>query len=453
MATKKARGSFKGVSIILPVWNQKNFAHLCLDSIKKHTKYPYELIIIDNGSRKDTREFLKNYPIKKKLIRNEKNLGWCRALNQGIKASKGKYVLFLNSDTIVTHNWLTKMVAHFQGNVGIVGPTSNFVSGLQSLKNNQAGVKEQVVNWLIGFCFLIKKSVLDKVKEKDWIDERFSPGGSEELDLCIRVKYTGHRMVIARDVFIQHFGSKSLSQLKEYNPAKPMEFFNPRLKLLEEKWGKKEVEAINIQKCPKIAICIPTYGQSNHLFVTRFPYFLQNCFQHFGFNNILFLISPRTVIHIARELLIEDALRYGAEYVFFLDDDMLPPDRILPELVKAHKDIVCGLAYRRTTPYFPCIFRGKDSQGKCIPVEVKRRGLVEIDSCGMACTLINTKIFKKLKKPWFAFTQYGEDISFCQKVKKKGFGIWCDTDEIVPHIGFERLVTDVTRDTYLKNLK
>jgi len=111
------------VSIIIPCYNQLKFTKMCIESILKYTHYPFELIIIDNGSFEliiidngsadGTGKWLttvlriKDKGLSRiKIILNDRNLGAPKAFNQGIKVSMGEYFLFLNNDTIVTEEWL-----------------------------------------------------------------------------------------------------------------------------------------------------------------------------------------------------------------------------------------------------------------------------------------------------------------------------------------------------------
>jgi glycosyltransferase involved in cell wall biosynthesis len=81
--------------IIIPVWNQETVTRKCLESISRHTPDSYGLIIIDNGSAEPARKYLDGlkaeYPARKiVLIRKEENVGFIRAVNEGIRASEAE---------------------------------------------------------------------------------------------------------------------------------------------------------------------------------------------------------------------------------------------------------------------------------------------------------------------------------------------------------------------------
>ena len=100
--------------IIIPVWNELDATAECINSIVKHTHYPYRLVIIDNASDAPTRDYLRSLRDRKEinleLIRNERNLGFVKAVNQGIVLSDAPYLCIMNNDTVATAGWLEVMI-------------------------------------------------------------------------------------------------------------------------------------------------------------------------------------------------------------------------------------------------------------------------------------------------------------------------------------------------------
>lgn len=214
-------------SIIILTHNQLHWTKLCLESIRRHTREPIEIIVIDNASTDETVDYLKSQA-DVQLISNSENHGFPKGCNQGIEASSGDNLLFLNNDTIVTEDWLTNMlVALYSDNqTGMVGPVSNQVSGSQQIKvtyDDISGIdafaknhceryagQTRATRRLVGFCLLAKKSVIDEI---GWFDERFGIGNWEDDDLCYRAIMAGYTMCIVMDSFVHHAGSATFSQL------------------------------------------------------------------------------------------------------------------------------------------------------------------------------------------------------------------------------------------------
>lgn len=217
--------SFGLTSIIVVTWNQWPYTQTCLDSLRFRTDEPYELIVVDNGSTDGTVEGLRSQS-DVRLIENAENRGFPAAVNQGLQIARGENVLLLNNDTILTTGWLRRMldVLHSDPAIGLVGPTSNRVSGAQQIPVNYAHLADldgfawdrrrrlvergepivQETDRLIGFCLLFKREVWNAI---GGLDERFGIGCFEDDDFCLRARQARFRAVIAKDSFIHHFGS------------------------------------------------------------------------------------------------------------------------------------------------------------------------------------------------------------------------------------------------------
>ncbi len=111
------------VSVVIPNWNGKRFLAGCLDSLLKQKYEHVEVIIVDNGSKDGSVEFLQeNYP-QVRLLTFENNTGFSPAVNRGIRESKGEFVALLNNDTVVDPMWLSELVRimHEHPEIGSAG--------------------------------------------------------------------------------------------------------------------------------------------------------------------------------------------------------------------------------------------------------------------------------------------------------------------------------------------
>jgi len=163
------------------------------------------------------------------------------------------------------------------------------------------------------------------------------------------------------------------------------------------------------------------------------------------------IATYRDNITFARNKIASKALRETkADYLFFMDDDMVFQPDTLTRLLGTGKQIVGGLTFIRTEPHEPSFFQHNVKTESYIPIYMwKPNELVECDALGMAATLIDMKVFEKMKgyvqehkDIWGFFDNVGfrgEDISFCQKAREMDFEIFCDTSALVGHIG-EKIV-------------
>jgi len=229
------------VEIIICIHNAYNDVKLCLESVIKYSSPPYSLILIDDGSEDPTRNFVKDFAqIHNAIsIRNDSARGYTFAANQGLKASSAPYVILLNSDTIVTYEWLDRIIecAESDKKIGLVGPLSNTASW-QSVPDiemngdwaNNAlpeGISVHQMSRFIakyssrtyprlpfinGFCLFIKRDVIRDIGFFD--EENFGEGYGEENDYCIRARNAGWEFAVADDVYIYHAQSRSYSDEK-----------------------------------------------------------------------------------------------------------------------------------------------------------------------------------------------------------------------------------------------
>ena len=219
-------------SIIILCFNGLQYTRQCLKSLEEFTPEPHEIVIVDNGSTDGTPGFLRLYADGRPnviLIMNEGNKGYAAGNNQAIRMAQGDYVVLLNNDVLVTDGWLGRMIGHIEGpgEVGMVGPVSNSVSGAQfipqvpygedmnrmhtfarEIGKKHAGITETCMR-LVGFCLLIRKQVLEII---GGLDEGFGTGNYEDDDLCLRSSIAGYRNIIAQDVFVHHFGSMTFKE-------------------------------------------------------------------------------------------------------------------------------------------------------------------------------------------------------------------------------------------------
>lgn len=223
------------VSIIIPCCNNVALTRECIDSVLRHSRAPFELILIDNGSTDGTAQYFaglrpQGHVTRIDVITNTYNRGFPTACNQGLMRSAGEYIVFLNNDTIVTADWLKGLVnwsIHQWPRVGLVGAVTNYApapqyvpvthgNDMKALDSFARSRREKFagqaleVGRVSGFCILARRDVLKRV---GGFDERFGIGFFDDDDLGIRVREAGFKLIIALDVFIHHHGSRTFRSL------------------------------------------------------------------------------------------------------------------------------------------------------------------------------------------------------------------------------------------------
>lgn len=220
-------------SIVILAHNQLSLTRRCIDSIRLLTDEPFELVLVDNGSSDGTPAFFRALAAsdpRVTLVLNADNRGFPAGCNQGIATARGAQVLLLNNDTVVTTGWLARLLdaLYSEDGVGLAGPCSNRVSGDQQVpvayqEDDLSGLdgfawvfgqaragRVQQTDRLVGFCLLIRRSVIDAVGP---LDEGFGIGNFEDDDYCRRAQLAGFKAVIARDAFVHHVGGATFRSL------------------------------------------------------------------------------------------------------------------------------------------------------------------------------------------------------------------------------------------------
>ncbi|OFX32464.1 MAG: hypothetical protein A2X08_00620 [Bacteroidetes bacterium GWA2_32_17] len=220
------------LSIIIVNYKTHQLTILCIQSIFNTVKeINYEVIVVDNNSDDDSeKQIKKNFP-QVIWIQKKENDGFGRANNVGIKHSKGKYILLLNSDIILLTNTVEKClnVIRNDKSIGILGckllnedgtiQKSTYTgngNATDILKDNllldyifKLHKKKKKIKALMGSFILIPKVVLDKV---GWFDSDFFMY-SEDIDLCRRIGKQGYKIFYYNEVQAIHkHGASSLNK-------------------------------------------------------------------------------------------------------------------------------------------------------------------------------------------------------------------------------------------------
>jgi len=244
--------------LIIPVCGQLEFTKKCLKSIKKNTLFKdYHLIIIDNASMDDTLKWLLHHRDKNMtIVANSENLGFVKAINQGIELSRAEYIGFLNNDIEVSKGWLTNLVEILASDktIGAVGPicSNNHdwqgfgrvkkkfkvfdVEVPEDFKERSRIINEKfkhkyirVRGMLAFFCTILPSAV---VREVGLLDEDFLYTGDDD-DYARRLERAGHWLALSLGTYVKH-GSETT--MKKVFAERGKELNKQSIARLRQKW-------------------------------------------------------------------------------------------------------------------------------------------------------------------------------------------------------------------------
>ncbi len=241
------------VSIIILNWNQLAYLKQCVDSLLQNTEYPkFEIIILDNGSvEPGTKEYLKNLPFQ--VILNSRNLGYAKGNNLAAKYARGEYLLFLNNDTLAQRNWLSPLLELMEErqDCGVAGSKLLYPDGtIQHIgvafdwRGNRRHLYKKYpahippaqmireCEAVTGACLMIRKNLFNTL---GGFDEKFI-NGSEDIDLCLRVRAKGYKVFFCPQSVLIHFEKTSLNTKGNFYKKWTTKLNNRRF---NKKWGKQ----------------------------------------------------------------------------------------------------------------------------------------------------------------------------------------------------------------------
>jgi len=268
------------LSIIIVNYNVQRNLRQCLQSISRSRKeVSLETIIVDNNSNDGSIEMVKEEFPEVELVENCQNLGFAKAINQGLKESEGRYLLLLNPDTIVLPDALGKMVEFMDGNpqAGALGckllnsdgslqqscrsfPTLTTAffenTGLEKLfpRNKFIGrhrmgywghndIRE--VDQPTGAALMVRREIISQV---GLMDEQFYMY-YDDVDWCYRIKRKGWKIYFIPLAQIIHYGSQSsrsnMPEMKIQRYKSRHKFFRKHYGMLSE-WIVKQLDLLGL---------------------------------------------------------------------------------------------------------------------------------------------------------------------------------------------------------------
>jgi len=240
-------------SVVVVSHDSEALTRLCVESVLADTAAPpFELIVVDNGSRDGSRTYLQTIARRfphVALLLNDENRGFAAACNQGLTRARGELLVLLNNDAIVPPGWLERLAAHAaEPRVGLIGAVTNrigneaevpvgyetyggFLAEAAQRAREHAGRRFELPMPAM-FCLALRRDVHDRLGP---LDEGFGAGTLEDDDYAERARRAGLRLVCAEDVLVHHFGEGSLGEL--FADGSHGELLAANRARFERKWG------------------------------------------------------------------------------------------------------------------------------------------------------------------------------------------------------------------------
>lgn len=234
-------------SIIIPVWNNTALTQQCLTALASVTDgATFEVIVVDNGSTDGVQNFLQTLDGDVQVIRNQDNLGFAKACNQGARAARGEHLVFLNNDTIPLQGWLTALLQEVRthSDVAVVGSKLLYEDGTiqhagvafsrewfmpyhiyRGIDAHAACVSHRrELDCVTAACMLVRREVFEEV---GGFDEGYR-NGFEDVDLCLKIREKNRKIVYQPQSVLYHLESRTPGR-------KAHDLDNSRR--LHERWG------------------------------------------------------------------------------------------------------------------------------------------------------------------------------------------------------------------------
>ncbi len=436
----------------------------CIESIKKNTKIPYQIIVWDNSHTTDNIKWLESQNIPYWWI--GKNVGNAEPNNiliEYFSRFKIKYVALVSQDCLILPNALEILIeeAEKKENAGIIGfPQANYMD---------LPIKEDgKILALAGEIYLVRIEAWQDCK----IDNNFVAWGWDP-EWCFRMNYQtkwnvyclknpphkGYEHIAHHSRNLKEIDLDIISRVdlerwyKMYD-----EKYNPKKANLPDWRNKINRVTIKDKKERRIVVLTPKYND----YEEETKKSIRKAIKSLKNIKFTFLSVREVYIHAARRKLLQYALELHKKEVFdyflWLDSDIefQPEDIIkLIKFIESGKgEAVTGLYFSRHEIRNPMVCYGNIINGYNWFIDYEHNKHYKIDGCGFGFFLKSKKLveeytdyypptewfdsskwYPEIVKPYDRIYVVGEDLDFCNKAKKIGYDIWLNTEVILSHKG------------------
>ncbi len=204
------------VSVVVLAWDNLVLSQMFVDSVRRNTDVPYELVIVDNGSEWVAANYAR--AAADRVVLNTTNLGFAHGMNQGLAQARGRYVAFCNNDTELPPLWARRLIetARAHPNAAIVVPAVTSARNLVNVRTAPGTAVEVLPPFSAPPAAIVYVTPVDRIRELGAWEEEYEIASGEDVDLCFKVWSNDLDIVYDQRVLVRHVGKGSASRLDNW---------------------------------------------------------------------------------------------------------------------------------------------------------------------------------------------------------------------------------------------
>jgi len=233
------------LSVVVLAWDNLVYTQLFVESARRHTEVPYELVVVDNGSEWEAANYAR--AAADQAVLNETNLGFARGMNQGLSVARGRYIAFCNNDAVLPPHWAERLLqsARCHPNAAIVVPAVSAARNPVNVRVEPGLDVETLPPFSAPPAAVVYLMLAEVVREVGGWSEEYEIASGEDVDLCFKVWVNDLDVVYDQRVLVQHAGKGSAERLDDWQRL----WAENRRRFLE-KW-------MGDGTAPRVARCAP----------------------------------------------------------------------------------------------------------------------------------------------------------------------------------------------------